>query len=316
MDGRREEPRRLGFEQVACENRVMAELVVTMDGRRLEVLTGGAVGGFPLLFHSGTPSAAVPLRSMWQAAERAGLFLVTFSRPGYGASTPRQPETEARIVDDVEDSTAVLDALGIDEFVTLGWSGGGPRALGCAALWPGRCRAAVSLAGIAPDGQPDLDLTAGMGPENVRDFDLARGGRERLRPQAEQDAVGYAQVTGQEIAAGLGGLVDEVDAAALTGELAEDLAAIFRHAFSQGAVGYLEDNLQLVRPWGFDLGRIQVPVAVWQGAKDRMVPYAHGQWLASAIPGARARLFEAEGHISLVVRMDDILANLRDMATL
>ncbi len=71
-----------------------------------------------------------------------------------------------------------------------------------------------------------------------------------------------------------------------------------------------------MRPWGLDLTRIEIPVGVWQGAKDRMAPYAHGQWLAAAIPHARARLFDVEGHISLVTRMDDVLADLREMATL
>ena len=71
-----------------------------------------------------------------------------------------------------------------------------------------------------------------------------------------------------------------------------------------------------MRPWGLDLTRIEIPVGVWQRAKDRMAPYAHGQWLAAAIPHARARLFDVEGHISLVTRMDDVLADLREMATL
>jgi pimeloyl-ACP methyl ester carboxylesterase len=48
------------------------------------------------------------------------------------------------------DTAAVLDAAGADSFITIGWSGGGPHALACAALLPGRCRAAVSLAGAAP----------------------------------------------------------------------------------------------------------------------------------------------------------------------
>ena len=100
----------------------------TSDGRTLEVLTGGAEDGYPLLFHSGTPSAAAPYDRLDEMLVKADLRLVTYSRPGYGGSTPRDLDgTSPRIADDVTDSVAVLDRLGIDEFLTLGWSGGGPN---------------------------------------------------------------------------------------------------------------------------------------------------------------------------------------------
>jgi pimeloyl-ACP methyl ester carboxylesterase len=55
-------------------------------------------------------------------------------------------------------------------------------------------------------------------------------------------------------------------------------------------------------------------VSVWQGAHDRMVPYAHGTWLAAHIPGARAHLFDDEGHLSLIGRLPRILTDLDDLA--
>jgi pimeloyl-ACP methyl ester carboxylesterase len=259
----------------------MPDLVSTPDGRRLEILTGGAPDGLPLLFHSGTPSAVVHYGPLWDAAAQAGLRLVTYSRPGYGASTPRPVGPPVPIAADATDSATVLDALGIDRFLTLGWSGGGPRALACAALLPERCLAAATLAGVAPADADDLDFTGEMGPENVRDFELAARGREALRPVVEAQVTDFAAVTAQQIVAAFGGLVDEVDAAALTGELAEYVAASFRHAMVQGAAGLLEDNLQVMQPWGFDVSDLTVPVAVWQGAHDKMVPFAHGRWLAS-----------------------------------
>ena len=90
----------------------------------------------------------------------------------------------------------------------------------------------------------------------------------------------------------------------------------FRHSAAQGVVGLLEDNLQVMRPWGFDVAAITVPVSVWQGAHDRMVPFAHGQWLARTVPGARAHLFDDEGHVSLVHRLDEMFAQLRELARL
>ncbi|MCF6376767.1 alpha/beta hydrolase [Nocardioides KLBMP 9356] len=296
----------------------MADYLTLHDGRTVEHLEGGDPEGFPLVYHSGTPSGAVEDEQLFAAAGAAGLRLVTYSRPGYGRSTPRggPDHVVAPVLADAADTEALLDHLDIDEFITLGWSGGGPRALACAAAMPGRCRAASLLAGVAPFDADGLDWLAGMGEENVRDFEAVQAGRETYRPIAVQQADELRSVSGDDIVLALGDLVDEVDAAALTGAFAETVAASFRHAMAQGPVGMIDDNLQIVAPWGFDVRSITVPVAVWQGEHDRMVPYAHGQWLAAAIPGARPHLFADEGHLSLVARIDEILADLRVLAGL
>jgi pimeloyl-ACP methyl ester carboxylesterase len=153
-----------------------------------------------------------------------------------------------------------------------------------------------------------------MGMENVRDFLAAMLGREILRSFIDAQVAELSGVTGADIVAAFGGLVDEVDAAALTDEFGEWVAAEFRRATEQGSVGLLEDSLQLVQPWGFDVASITVPVSVWQGRHDKMVPFGHGVWLAEHIPDARAHLFDDEGHVSLVNRLGDVLADLKDLA--
>jgi len=285
------------------------------DGRDLEVLVGGDPDGFPWLYHGGTPSAAVDSTILDRAAREAGLRLITYSRPGYGRSTPR-PWPRPRIADDLADSIVILDALGLDDFVTLGWSGGGPRALACAALLPRRCRAAVSLAGVAPADAPDLDFTAGMGPENIEEFAAAAAGPETYGAFLAGPVAELATVTAAEVAASLGELITPVDAAALTGEFADWLAATFRHAAAQGVIGWREDGLAIMGPWEFSLHDVRVPVSIWQGRQDAMVPYSHGEWLAVNVPGARVHLSEDEGHISLWSRIDEILADLKDLADL
>jgi pimeloyl-ACP methyl ester carboxylesterase len=287
----------------------------TPDGRTLEVLTGGAEGGYPLLFHSGTPSAAAPYDRLDDAFVKAGLRMVTYSRPGYGGSTPRGVDgPSVRIADDVPDSVAVLDHLGIDEFITLGWSGGGPRALACAALLPGRCRAAGTLAGVAPYDAEGLDWYAGMGQENVEDFETAVQGREVYTRLLEKTLRPVFEATPSQLVSAFGSLVTEVDAAFITGDFAEYLSRVFGRAGAQGIVGAREDGLSMVEPWGFDLGAITTPVAVWQGRRDAMVPFAHGEWLAANVAGAEAHLFDDHGHLSLFAQIDAILTDLKDLA--
>ena len=282
------------------------------DGRIVEVVTSGAVGQTTLVLHNGTPTAALPFPPLVESAARHDLSVVMFSRPGYAGSTPRPGRSVADIADD---TAAVLDAVGAESFVTIGWSGGGPHALACAALLPERCRAAVTLAGVAPYGAEGLDWLAGMSEENVEEFSAALDGDEPLTRFLDAQATVLANVAASEVADSLGGLVCAVDKAALTGEFGEYLAAVFRRAMSTGVAGWRDDDLAFTRDWGFELASITRPVAVWQGAQDRMVPFAHGEWLAEHVPGAVAHLYPNEGHLSLAVtRIDDIVSDLVTLA--
>jgi len=277
------------------------------DGREMEVLRHGPPDAFPLVFHNGTPGAPVEIAPLSEAVDAQRWQLVAPARPGYAGSSRHEGRSVADVAADV---TAILDAFDLGRFATLGWSGGGPHALACAALLPGRCTAAASLAGVAPFEAEDLDWDAGMGPENVTEFGAAARSRDELEALLEEWAAGLSGLTGERVAASFGELIDEVDRAALTGEFAETMAAMIRRALSSGIAGWLDDDLAFVRPWGFDLAAITVPVSIWQGAHDHMVPFAHGKWLAAHVRGATVHLDDDEGHLSLAQQMPRIVAEL------
>jgi pimeloyl-ACP methyl ester carboxylesterase len=280
----------------------------TPDGRSLELVVAGPSEGMPLVLHHGTPGAAVTFDRLVDAAARHGLRTVVYARPGYGRSTARPGRS---VADAAADVTVVLDALGAAEFVTVGWSGGGPHALAAAALLPDRCRGAATIAGVAPCGAQGLDWLAGMGAENVAEFGAALAGEQPLSDYLEKEAAGLAGVQAREVAAALGDLVSDVDRAAITGDFAEYLAASFRTSVSTGIAGWRDDDLAFAKDWGFALDAVAVPVTIWQGDQDRMVPYEHGRWLADHVAGARGRLLAGEGHLTLgIAKFDEVLAEL------
>jgi hypothetical protein len=73
------------------------------------------------------------------------------------------------------------------------------------------------------------------------------------------------------------------------------VAASLRASMNSGIAGWRDDDFAFTKDWGFSLGwespglapqeQAPAPVAVWQGDQDRMVPFAHGQWLAANIRG-------------------------------
>lgn len=289
-----------------------AELSVPAPGgRTLQVLVSGPAGGLPLVFHDGTPSGCVPFSPLIEQSAARGLRLVQYARPGYSRSTPAPGRS---VADAAADVTAILDAIGADRFVTAGWSGGGPHALACSALLPGRCLGAASIAGVAPYPADGLDFTAGMAAENIAEFGAILAGEEELTAFITAAAAEMREVTPEQIAQALGGLVSPVDVSVITGEFAAFLAGSFSAAVSHGIDGWRDDDLAFGRPWGFALGDIG-PVTLWQGDQDMMVPYAHGEWLAAHLPGARAHLLPGEGHLSIgVARFGDIADDLLSVA--
>jgi pimeloyl-ACP methyl ester carboxylesterase len=258
-----------------------------------------------VISHGGTPSSGHTFAPNLDAASERGLRHVAYARPGYGESDRHEGRT---VADCRGDTAAIADHLGADRFYTLGGSGGGPHALACAALLPERVISAASIAGAVPREAEGIDWYAGMGDENIEEFGLAEQGAAALRPWLEQQADKMLDARADQVADALGDLVSAVDRAALDGDLAEYFISSFADAVKRGVCGWLDDDLAFVRPWGFELSAIEVPVTVWHGAHDRFVPFDHGRWLAAHVAGARPRLLADHGHLSLsITHYGDIL---------
>lgn len=280
-------------------------------GRRIDVRTSGPEAGYTLFFHHGTPGAATAIRALESVAHENGLRVITTSRAGYGGSDRHVGRS---VSDVVADTAAVLGELGIGECVVAGWSGGGPHALACAAHLP-HATAALLIAGVAPYDTPDLDFLEGMGEDNLEEFGAAFDGEGPLQTYLEAAREHLKNADPEAIGSSLASLLPPADLAVLTDEFGQDMAANFREALRVSADGWIDDDLAFVRPWGFDLTDVRVPVSLWQGTDDLMVPFAHGEWLAANVPGVVAHLLPGEGHLSVAIgRAEAMYAELLDLA--
>jgi pimeloyl-ACP methyl ester carboxylesterase len=226
-----------------------------------------------------------------------GLRLITYDRPGYGGSTRQHGRS---VVDCVADIAAIADELGLERFAITGTSGGGPHSLAVAARLPERVTRAECNVGPAPYEAEGLDYFKGMDPENVKETEWALAGEETLVPELQREAQKALDQLDVDPTALLSEFdLSDADRAVLAQEVVKQRMRIsFREAMVQGVSGWVDDDLEFVRPWGFDLAEIRVPVQVRYGVGDVLVPAAHGAWLGAHIPGAKVLVDEASGHMS------------------
>ena len=255
--------------------------------------------GRPVLTLAGTPNSRHLFPGHRELAKRQGIRLIGYDRPGYGGSTPQPGRAIADVAADVR---AIADSLELERFAVWGISGGGPHALACAALLSGRAVAVASLASPAPYDAPGLDYYAGMGELNVEDIKLTISNPEAARAKAIEDRKSLLAATPDGIREFMRTLLSPVDAAVMTGALAEHMARNIHDALAPGIDGYWEDGWATVQPWGFALAEISVPLMLWHGRHDRFVPFGHGAWLAEHIPGVEAHLSDDDGHLTLAHR--------------
>ncbi|MEV6489418.1 alpha/beta fold hydrolase [Actinoplanes sp. NPDC051633] len=272
--------------------------VTAADGRALGVARWGDPDGTPVLSLHGTPGSRLGRHPDEDAVRRAGIDLITYDRPGYGASDRMAGR---RVVDCVGDVEAVLDALGLSRVAVTGRSGGGPHALAVAARLPDRVVVAECVVGVAPFDAAGLDWTAGMDAENVTEFGWARQGEKVLhRELVDLAAADLARMTAdpEKVFSDDWQLADADRQVLARDDVQRTLVEATREAFRRGVEGWVDDDLAFLRPWGFDVTEIRVPVIVRYGRRDVMVPAAHGAWLADHVPGATTFVDDEAGHLA------------------
>lgn len=267
---------------------VTSQEIRLRDGRVLRVHDAGAgsddaADAFTVLWYHGSPQTGAPLEPLLKASAARGIRLVSYGRPGYGGSSPLPGRDVASAAWDVEQ---LADALGLHRFAVMGASGGGPHALACAALLPGRVIAAACLASLAPfetdAGFDWFDGMAGGGP-SLRAALRGRRDRESFEETDEFDPECFT----------------EEDWAALEGAWSS-LGADVGVASAAGPGGLIDDDLAYVAAWGFDVADIAAPVLLVQGGRDRVVPPSHAERLLRRCRFGELWLRPRDGHISVL----------------
>jgi pimeloyl-ACP methyl ester carboxylesterase len=272
------------------------------DGRTLGYAEYGAAAGTPLFVFHGSPGARMQVRLAHAPASERGIRVIAPDRPGLGLSTRRPGRAIADWPDDVR---GLADALGIARFAVIGISGGGPYAAACARRLPGRITRAGIVSGVAPpDGS---HLANGLRRPGRFAFNLVLATPWLMRcvmalgrPASRR----FPELLFERVRT----LAPAVDQPVLhRPEVVASLSDSLREAFRSGGQGVADELLLLTRPWTFRPEEIRVPVRLWHGEADGVVPVAMGRYLANAIPDCRAEFIPGGGHYFVFDRIGPLL---------
>lgn len=275
------------------------------DGRRLGYAEFGAPDGEVVLWFHGTPGARkqVPPATPAEATAR-GLRVIGVERPGVGLSSNHGDRTLASWAADVE---AFADRLGIERFCVAGLSGGGPHALAVAHDLGDRVAGAAVLGGLGPvvgeeaaGGFLDSPLIS-RGARLLPAFHAPAGTLLSMlipalipfRNQVFGLYARYGPATDRPV----------FETAEFRDMFLKDLIDSGKRQM-RALVG---DALVFMQPWHFSLRDISVPVTIWHGGADMLVPLGHGRHMADLIPRGELVTVDGEGHFAGFIRVEAVL---------
>ncbi|MBI3977945.1 MAG: alpha/beta hydrolase [Chloroflexi bacterium] len=221
-----------------------------------------------------------------------GFQFIAPSRFGY----LRSPLGDRTFQAQADAYAALLDALGIAQVAVMGVSIGGPSALQFALRYPDRCWGLVLVSAISQPPPPrsvrmeiflhlllQSDLLPWLLTKTAGDRLLAMDGIGlELRRDLAQDP------TRSEIVRGI----------------MESFPTSLRRP------GMLNDVEQAADLTAYPLERIAAPTLVLHGTADPTVPFAHGEFSAQTIPGAKLVAIKGGGHLCFVTHNEETVPPL------
>jgi pimeloyl-ACP methyl ester carboxylesterase len=260
-------------------------------GSRVNLVESGV--GPPVVLVHGLPSNIGDWAELPKRLASAGHRAIAYDRVGFGLSSRPEPEPgRYTYASNARELAALLDALGIDKAILVGWSYGGGVVIRFASEHPERVERLVLLSSVGP-AQPDGGII-GLFLSSTTLLEWVAG----VRP------LGLAVVRSL--------VVD-----AFSGEA----------ALPQGWVDRTRTMLAIpgtLRSLGFESARdrevpleperIRAPTLVVCGSADRLTPLAVSQDLARRIAGARLEVVDGGSHMLPATHGEELSRIIADFA--
>lgn len=277
------------------------------DGRKLSYCDNGLTSNKALLFHHGTPGSAQIWQLFLEAAAKVGVRAIAYTKPGYPGS---DRASHKRIADTDVDYLELLEQLAITDFVSVGWSGGGPYALH--STFSNGCKGAELIAAVGPYFEMGKEFLVGQNEsETVEKLDRKAESKEGCLEVSLDEIKDLESVWTVE------NWQKDVERRSSYSNFA-DIYPRFNalvipsilNAIFPDATGLADDDHYILSDWGFQVSEVTKPVSIWNGKEDFLVPEGHAHWQHSQIKGSTVHILETQDHVTIMVEaMEEILAS-------
>ena len=282
------------------------QVLALPDGRKLGYCTVGS--GSPVIYFHGTASSRLEVLLLKDFAEKSGLQIVGFDRPGYGLSTYRKRKS---LHDFNGDVNFLAEHLGFEQFGVLGWSGGGTFALAYLAQHPERVTKAV----VADSPSLPFDVS------NAHDFPFSKyvmklhfigvlAMRQFRRSVLKANGDSSAFLKSKQVKQMLRGYTESdlqfFSNPAWAKLMFQSMAEAFRQEC--GVTAVVDEHMLFLKPWGFSFSKVPVgKLVVWQGAEDKTCNVRNAYALARLVGGSDLAVFAGRGHCVLFENLDKMV---------
>ena len=274
----------------------MSSSLKLSDGRALDYTDNGISSKSALILHHGTPTSMAVWGTWLAATAEEGIRAIAFTRPGYAGSDRKIGHTVISANNDLEE---ILNHLEVENFVSVGWSGGGPYALASGLLE--RCSGVQLIASVSPYDAEDFDWFQDQSPESIDEAKISVASLEDSITFKESYYAEIRDLTAEQI------LVEYAKRSSYNSfesdyrTFAEDLSGSLHDALMSGVIGFADDEFAFLRNWGFETKAVPVPVSIWHGLEDQTVSPHMGRWLHANVSESKLEILDGQNHGSIMV---------------
>ena len=279
------------------------DMIKLNNGRTIGLAEYGAIHGKPVFYFHGFPGSRIEIAHYDEAAKFMGLRIISLDRPGMGLSSF---DTQRTILSWVDDVVTVADKLNINKFSVLGHSGGAPFVVACAYKIPDRINSAVIVSGMAPLEELTTKKGSTVSQNLVANLIKFFPSITNLMMHMTKKMIANPEKLNKQLVKQL----PDVDKVILQdNKIQKEIINSLQESFKNGTSGPAQEMRLLFNAWGFNLRKVETPLVIWHGNKDKQAPICHAMAYKELVQNSTLHILENQGHHSLIRNYSNKILN-------